>query len=106
MAYTDKADDIIAFLNECLELDCEAMSKLIAYRVPCSESMANHESIQVGLTGGDAHVTVSMLGILNGYAGAVHGGDKDGWGLITAEVEDNGIISRFLRTDHASYPST
>lgn len=90
-------DAIIDFLNEVAALDPGAMIALVSARVPCSGALLAHPSVQVAA--GDPP-RVGLLGILNGYAGTIEGGTRDGWGPIAAIVDEGkeGSI-RFVRAD-------
>lgn len=57
-------EETIALLNSALETDREAISSLIEHRVPCSDAMAEHPTIQVS-----PNQTVGLLGIINGLFG-------------------------------------
>lgn len=79
------AERIVAYLNELVELDRQAIAALIANRVPCNEGVANHPSCQVGKQHGEYHV--GLLGILNGLCGVYEDGPHKGWGGIAAEFQ-------------------
>ena len=87
-------DETIEFLNGLIEIDSEAVGRLITARVPCNEAMADHPTVQVG----DCRdgFEVGFLGVLNGLFGI----DENGWGGITMIFEaDKPIEAR--RTDVA-----
>lgn len=67
MIDVEMAEKIVAFLNECLELDRPAVAALIANRVPCNQALADHPTVQAGAQHGGYNV--GMLGILNGLCG-------------------------------------
>ena len=77
-----RLDETIAFLNEALKLDPDAVKALCDTRVPCNKAMANHSSIQVG------GATVGLIGLLNGLFGARDDLPKNHrfymWGAISA----------------------
>lgn len=114
MAIRADADDLIAFLDSLAKLDPVCMGKLIAARVPCSQALAEHGSVQVAAGGdkgyasvhpGDSAVPpgeyrVGMLGILNGYAGVFDDGPKKGWGPITVVIEQDGRCTSVRKTDN------
>ncbi len=92
-----KAQEIVDLLNDLMVRDRAAVAALIANRVPCNESLANHPTVQCGAQHGGFFV--GMLGVLNGLAG--HPGQRgpivavfsdatsDAWGdLIAFRVED------------------
>jgi hypothetical protein len=92
-----ETDSIIKFLNEVNVLDPTLMVKMISTYWPCNAAIANHASIQtVGNTSNAA--SCGILGLLNGYCGAVEVGPYRGWGPITAIFEDDGRIRAFVRT--------
>ncbi len=100
-------DEVIALLNEALNLDRKAISKLCATRVSCNEELAVHKTIQVGavtIPTNNHHVIeyeMGILGILNGLFGIR---DDNGWGAIVAIIEDDPYewdypeVIRFERT--------
>jgi hypothetical protein len=89
-----KIQEVVTFLNELLLVDDIATSALFSVRVPCNHDMRKHKSVQVGLLGKSFPI-VGMIGILNGLFGA----DSDGWGKISAEYGDNGLITEFRLLD-------
>lgn len=92
---------IVAFLNDLLVLDREAVSALVAARVSCNAAMADHLTVQVGGAPKDgigAGGTVGVLGLLNGICGTIPDGPRAGSGPIAAVVEDDASVSRFELT--------
>ena len=84
--------EAVEYLNSALELDQDAISKLVGFRVHCNNDLADHPTVQVGPseTGG---YEVGLLGIINGIFGA----DEKDWGYIGAEVDlETGIVSEFI----------
>lgn len=79
-------DETVAFLNELLALDHQAITALIKNHVTCNEQLAAHQTVQVLL--GDGEYFVEALGILNGLFGI----DEDGWGAIIGVLEDDRIV--------------
>jgi hypothetical protein len=57
-------DRVIELLNELIELDREAVSKLIDARVTCSQPLTDHPTVQVGQRE-DGTFRVGVLGLLN-----------------------------------------
>jgi hypothetical protein len=87
--------EVIALLNEFLELDPEAIQNLINNRCKCNDKVANHPTIQVRKYPEDEDYTVGLLGILNNLFGI----REDGMGAICAEIEDiSGKIITFKET--------
>lgn len=95
----DMARRIVAFLQEMIDLDPEAVSALIAARVPCSQALAGHPSVQVGTAAEVAKLQASeegepaglpyrvgLLGFLNGLVGTA----TDGRGLVAVIMDDSG----------------
>jgi hypothetical protein len=103
MADMETAGHVIRLLNDLLKLDPDAIKELIESRVQCNEALANHDTVQVsgyadppdGLGGSDTIYRVGLLGILNGLCGAYgeEGGDKVGWGPITAVFDEDKVVS-------------
>lgn len=95
-------DEVIEFLNELIKIDQRAMHKLIKFRTPCNQELADHESIQVtmDLFGFE----VGLLGILNGLFGV----DEDKYGAITAVFDETGLIAfrRTVRRDRITHGET
>lgn len=99
MAIRRDADELIAFMNQLLELDRPAIAALVANRVPCNEDLGLHPTVQVGYQHGSFHV--GLLGILNGYLGA----EPDGRGAMVAvfdeEADPASTGATLLRFDRA-----
>lgn len=99
MAIHPDTDRVIAFLNEALELDRKAISDLVNFRVSCNSSIDAHPTIQAGPDKPGGHSTVGMLGILNGMCGTIDGPRLKGWGPISALLERDGTVAKFVRTE-------
>lgn len=87
-------DDVIALLNKLLELDRPAMAALLANRVPCNESLANHSTVQATAQHGGYHV--GMFEVLNGLFKKLEKAKM-------RYVFDDGFLVRFERTPPAGY---
>lgn len=96
MAIRPGVDEFIAFLNSLLEHDCHTLDSLISIRVPCSEDLLEHPSVQVNHTAGEL-CRVGFLGIMNGYFGTIDEGEYKGWGPIAVQYKGNRLF-RFVRT--------
>lgn len=83
------ANSIVAFMNELVKADHEAITSLINNRVECNEALAQHPTIEVMLL--DNKYLVGLLGILNGICRT---NDKSA-GPICAAFEDNGNLAFF-----------
>lgn len=79
--------EVIAYLNQLLEMDRPAVAALVANRVPCNEALAEHPTCQVGTQHGGFHV--GLLGVVNGLFGIIDAGEHAGWGPIKAVFEDD-----------------
>lgn len=88
-------EEAIAFLNELVALDTQAMKALIDQRVPCNDGLLNHPTLQVTDHYDDKIPRVGILGLLNGLFGTYDDGPKKGWGPITAYWEDDGTFKGF-----------
>ena len=83
-----KAEEVVEFLQELIELDPEAVAELVAARVPCSRALADHPTVQVGAAK-DGGFEVGILGVLNGMCGT----RKDSTGFVSVLVDDDGNVS-------------
>lgn len=96
------ADEMIRRLNVLIEQDESVrrdVGHLIESRVPCSDAVGDHPTIQVSI-GADQKPSVGFLGLLNGLIGAIGPGHKRaGWGHVAMRVGDDGTIARFVRTE-------
>jgi hypothetical protein len=65
-------DRILDLLNDALALDAQAVTNLVAHKVPCNKEISDHPSIQVGLRRGFGRpktedvTTLGMIGLING----------------------------------------
>jgi hypothetical protein len=87
--------DAVDLLNEALQLDGDAMTKLVGQRVECNRALADHPTIQSGhpdiFIGEDDPCEihcVGLLGIINGLFGI----DENGYGAIAAHIDEGKII--------------
>src|SRR5215203_7119863 len=98
MPIRDDTDELIAFLNSLVAIDPYAIAELLCTRVVCTKELAEHPTVQVAAGGEKSGPTylapgtyrVGILGILNGYCGAI----DDGRGPIAA-VYDEGRLQGF-----------
>ena len=88
------ADLLIERLNEILKHDPNAVAALIETRVPCSQAMTDHPTVQVHADGTNPP-RLGVLGLINGIVGA----QRNGLGFICAVYDDDGKLLRFSRTD-------
>lgn len=82
-------EQLVDYLNNLLELDRGAISRLIGHRTQCNKALADHPTVQVSDTSGV--YGVGLLGILNGLFPV----DNRGFGAISAIIEDDGTVIRF-----------
>jgi hypothetical protein len=75
------AQRLVEFLNELTEIDRPAVAALIANRIPCNKTLADHPTVQVAGQHGGFHV--GLLGLLNGLCG-IH---EHGHGAVSAVFE-------------------
>lgn len=59
-------------LNEAYKADEAAVITLIENRVPCNATLADHATIQIGMSA-DGKTEVGLLGIINGICEAMTG---------------------------------
>lgn len=57
---------IVDLLNEAVKRDPAAMHALVCNRVPVTEALRDHPTIEVDDIGTPGHAKVGLLGILNG----------------------------------------
>lgn len=90
--------DIIAMLNEVLELDKELLTDMILRRFPCSHAVRDHETVQAHCYGDSSieNPKVGFIGLLNGCIGI----DRNHFGPIAAAFEkEGGPLTGFKLTD-------
>ena len=86
-------------LNDALEADPDAVRHIIDHRVPCSNALAVHPTIQVGM---NPDQVVGALGLLNG----IFGTSEDGDGFIHAIMDAAGNIRGFAVKGESTTMST
>ena len=85
-------NEVIQFLNEVLQIDSDAINKLLTIRVPCNEKLDNHESVQTfcvpfkGKEKDDKPRPISVVGIL-GIINGMFGINSDKFGSIMIMIE-------------------
>ncbi len=95
---TISIDETIAYLNELLKIDRQAISEVFFHRARCNASLAEHDRCQVmqsPFTGPDDPPVhhVRPIGILSGLFGV----DRNGSGSIAVDVDNSGFITAFVR---------
>jgi hypothetical protein len=93
-------DNTIKYLNDLVQLDPEAIEKLVEYRVPCNKSLLDHPHVQTYQAILETP-RLGMLGILNGIFGLQPEGSlHPGWGYIAAVFDDQTMkLTGFKRVD-------
>ena len=91
----DAVAHAVVILNEALERDPEAVSRLINIRVDCNDRMAAHPTIQVAHFGGGVH-KVGVLGLLNAALADSPTGVIGAKGQINAETGQFVRIKQFV----------
>lgn len=84
------ADAIIERLNNLIKDPrvYTVIDTLIETRMVVGERIVRHPTLQ------SEGNKLGVLGVLNGIVGV----DKNGWGLITAVLDDTGCLTHFKRT--------
>lgn len=85
------AHEIINRLNDLLD-DPDVrrdIGGLIEARIPCSEAVSEHPTIQ------SKSGWFGFLGLLNGLVGTIPDGEYDGWGYIRARFDNRGNLICF-----------
>lgn len=85
--------DVVTLLNEAVNLDAKALTALIDYRVPATNNLCNHPTIQA------TSDSVGLLGLINGFFGVFDEGKLKNYGPIYANYDEdedgNDIIVNF-----------
>jgi len=92
------ADQFINSLNDLIVDDRKAIQDLIQHKVRCSEFLFQHPTMQVGTNVDEGFHTIGMLGIINGLIGVIESGEREGWGFVSAVLNDRGELEKFERT--------
>jgi len=93
-------DRIVAYLNELLAHDPDAVNSLCLNRVPCGKALATHPTVQVQVVRDETGIdySVGILGILNGLCGAYDDGSRKGFGGLAVKIDkETGQIARFFK---------
>ena len=77
---SDPISAAVDLLNDVLERDPEAITKLVNMRIDCDERLANHPTVQVHKF--DDVYRIGVLGLLNGVLGGGPSGDIGAKGKI------------------------
>lgn len=85
---------LINRLNQFLEYDRKAISKLFSIRIPCDDTLADAPHFQVRCYGMDylktKQCSIGVLGLLNGLI------DDGNDGIIFVSYNDDGTIEKFF----------
>jgi hypothetical protein len=99
------AQQIVHYLNDLLKLSPEAISMLIEHRVPCTQELADHPTVQAVDGEKSGTYVVGLLGILNGLCGCRSTGGGFIAAVINTDVEPPQVES-FQLLQETSGPLT
>lgn len=91
---SDPISAAVNLLNDVLERDPKAITKLINMRVNCNEQLANHHTVQVHKF--DDIYRIGVLGLLNGALGGGPSGVIGAKGKINPNTGDFIDIKKFV----------
>ena len=91
---SDPISAAVNLLNDVLERDPKAITKLINMRINCNEQLANHPTVQVHKFG-DIY-RIGALGLLNGVLGGGPSGDIGAKGKINPNTGEFTHINKFV----------
>ena len=91
---SDPINAAVELLNDVLERDRNAITRLINMRVDCDETLSRHPTLQVQKIG-DSY-RVGVLGILNGILGGSPNGDIGAKGTIETKTGMFTQIRKFI----------
>ncbi len=91
---TDPVSQAIKILNDALQRDPEAITKLVNLRVGCNVQLVNHPTIQTSIYHGIAKIGV--LGLINGIVSNSPTGAIGAEGSIKRETGQFTVIRRFI----------
>lgn len=87
--------DVVDFMNRLIEIDPEAIAKLVEEKVTCNDALASHSTVQVQLynenedASGEPEPRVGIVGILNGIFGVFEDGPNKDFGTIAYKIDDS-----------------
>lgn len=95
----DPITEAVKILNDALDRDPDAMTRLVDMRVTCNEKLAAHPTIQVFQHGDEFRL--GILGLLNGALGGGPSGDIGARGTVDPATGQFKKIKQFvdLRTE-------
>jgi len=79
-------DEVVAFLNEALALDKQAISQFLNRRVSVNDAILNHPTIQCRVK--DSQGSLNLVGLINGLFGT----DDRGFGAICYIAVEEDIL--------------
>ena len=91
---SDPISTAVDLLNDVLERDPKAITKLINMRIDCNERLANHPTVQVHKF--DNVYRIGALGLLNGVLGGGPSGDIGARGKINLNTGEFIHINKFV----------
>jgi len=84
-------EDVVALLNEMLDIDPVATQLLVKQRIRCNHKMKKHNDLQINLDNNN-DPKVGLLGVLNGLFGK----SPKGYGFILAQISEGGQYLKFI----------
>ncbi|MEK9722182.1 MAG: hypothetical protein VW405_01695 [Rhodospirillaceae bacterium] len=91
---SDPITQAVELLNDVLERDPKAITKLVNMRVDCDDKLASHPTLQVQKFG-TVH-RIGILGLLNGALGGGPSGDIGAQGTLDPNTGEFTRIKRFV----------
>ena len=91
---SDPISAAVDLLNDVLERDPGAITKLVNMRIDCDERLANHPTVQVHKF--DDVYRIGVLGLLNGVLGGGPSGDIGAKGKINRNTGEFTQIKKFV----------
>jgi len=82
---------VVKLLNELLDIDREAITRLFEHREPCVDLFVQHPKVVVKTIPGSSKPHVGVLGIINGFFREGHD-----HGPIAMRLRPDGQIGEFL----------
>ena len=90
----DPITEAVNLLNDVLDCDSEAITRLINMRVDCNELLASHSTVKVQKFG--KSYRIGVLGLLNGALGGSPSGDIGARGIMNPETGKFRQIKTFV----------
>lgn len=99
-----QAQKWVDYLNNLLQHDRAAVTRLFDFRTPCNRFLAEHPTVQTQRVGG-AGDRVGFVGVLNGLVGVYDDGPMRGYGAVGYSYgAGTGDIVQFVLVDSKDNP--